>query len=140
MRSASSVIRSRSWPMAISPPAYTRADDTPGILWGDGRPHGGEESGGDASLKVLYDLAARTDCAAEQILDDAIVIIVPIYTPDGRDLDQRRNFNGFDMNRDWFARTQPEIDGVIELIRQSPPQLAIDAHEMGTYTYFFPPN
>ena len=106
----------------------------------DGSPHGGEESGGDASLKVLYDLAARTDCAAEQILDDAIVIIVPIYNPDGRDLDQRRNFNGFDMNRDWFARTQPEIDGVIELMRQYPPQLAIDAHEMGTYTYFFPPN
>ena len=68
------------------------------------------------------------------------MIIVPIYNPDGRDLDQRRNFNGFDMNRDWFARTQPEIDGVIELMRQYPPQLAIDAHEMGTYTYFFPPN
>ncbi len=120
--------------------AQQLAEDTPAILWVDGSPHGGEESGGDASLKVLYDLAARTDCAAEQILDDAIVIIVPIYNPDGRDLDQRRNFNGFDMNRDWFARTQPEIDGVIELMRQYPPQLAIDAHEMGTYTYFFPPN
>ena len=95
----------------------------------DGSPHGGEESGGDASLKVLYDLAARTDCAAEQILDDAIVIVVPIYNPDGRDVDQRRNLNGFDMNRDWFARTQPEIDGVIELMRQYPPQLAIDALE-----------
>jgi Zinc carboxypeptidase len=120
--------------------AQQLAEDTPAILWVDGSPHGGEESGGDASLKVLYDLAARTDCAAEQILDDAIVIIVPIYNPDGRELDQRRNVNGFDMNRDWFARTQPEIDGVIELMRQYPPQLAIDAHEMGTYTYFFPPN
>ena len=120
--------------------AQQLAEDTPEILWVDGSPHGGEESGGDASLKVMYDLAARTDCAAEQILDDAIVIIVPIYNPDGRDLDQRRNVNGFDMNRDWFARTQPEIDGVIELMRQYPPQLAIDAHEMGTYTYFMPPN
>ena len=120
--------------------AQQLAEDTPAILWVDGSPHGGEESGGDASLKVLYDLAARTDCAADQILDQAIVIVVPIYNPDGRDLDQRRNVNGFDMNRDWFARTQPEIDGVIELMRLYPPQLAIDAHEMGTYTYFMPPN
>jgi Zinc carboxypeptidase len=127
-------------PLAPAAQAEQLADETPAILWVDGSPHGGEESGGDASLKVLYDLAARTDCAAEQILDEAIVIIVPIYNPDGRDLDQRRNVNGFDMNRDWFARTQPEIDGVIELMRQYPPQLAIDAHEMGTYTYFFPPN
>jgi Zinc carboxypeptidase len=116
------------------------AEDTPAILWVDGSPHGGEESGGDASLRVLYELAARTDCAADRILDEAIVVIVPILNPDGRELDQRRNVNGFDMNRDWFARTQPEIDGVLELMRQYPPQLAIDAHEMGTFTYFFPPN
>jgi hypothetical protein len=127
-------------PQTSEAQAQQLAEDTPAILWVDGSPHGGEESGGDASLKVLYDLAARTDCAAEQILDQAIVIVVPIYNPDGRDLDQRRNVNGFDMNRDWFARTQPEIDGVIELMRQYPPQLAIDAHEMGTYTYFMPPN
>jgi hypothetical protein len=127
-------------PQTSEAQAQQLAENTPAILWVDGSPHGGEESGGDASLKVLYDLAARTDCAAEQILDEAIVIVVPIYNPDGRDLDQRRNVNGFDMNRDWFARTQPEIDGVIELMRQYPPQLAIDAHEMGTYTYFFPPN
>ena len=116
------------------------AEDTPAILWVDGSPHGGEESGGDASLRVLYELAARTDCAAERILDEAIVVIVPILNPDGREIDQRRNANGFDMNRDWFARTQPEIDGTLELMRQYPPQLAIDAHEMGTFTYFFPPN
>jgi hypothetical protein len=127
-------------PQTSEAQAQQLAEDTPAILWVDGSPHGGEESGGDASLKVLYDLAARTDCAAEQIRDQAIVIVVPIYNPDGRDLDQRRNVNGFDMNRDWFARTQPEIDGVIELMRQYPPQLAIDAHEMGTYTYFMPPN
>jgi Zinc carboxypeptidase len=127
-------------PLTLASEAEQLADETPAILWVDGSPHGGEESGADASLKVLYDLAARTDCAAEQILDEAIVLIVPILNPDGRELDQRRNVNGFDMNRDWFARTQPEIDGVLEFMRQYPPQLAIDAHEMGTYTYFFPPN
>ncbi len=127
-------------PATTAEEAEQLAEDTPAILWVDGSPHGGEESGGDTSLRVLYELAARTDCAAERILDEAIVVIVPVYNPDGRDLDQRRNANAFDMNRDWFARTQPEIDGVIELMRQYPPQLVIDAHEMGSFTYFFPPN
>jgi hypothetical protein len=44
------------------------------------------------------------------------------------------------MNRDWFARTQPETDAKLELLRQLPPVLDLDVHEMGAYTYFFPPN
>ncbi|MFC4059313.1 hypothetical protein ACFOWE_13485 [Planomonospora corallina] len=44
------------------------------------------------------------------------------------------------MNRDWFARTQPETDGKLELLRRYPPQLFIDAHEMGGTEFFFPPN
>ena len=35
------------------------------------------------------------------------------------------------MNRDWFARTQPETDGKLELLRQYPGVMHIDAHEMG---------
>ncbi|TQM65081.1 M14 family zinc carboxypeptidase [Humibacillus xanthopallidus] len=112
----------------------------PSILWVAGNVHGGEESGTDAALRVLYELAARTDCAADEILDDAIVVVLPTQNPDGREADTRRNAYGFDMNRDWFARTQPETDGKVEMLRKLPPQLFIDAHEMGRATYFFPPN
>ena len=38
------------------------------------------------------------------------------------------------MNRDWFARTQPETDGKLEVVRQYPPMLFIDAHEFGLPT------
>jgi hypothetical protein len=113
---------------------------TPAILWVAGNVHGGEESGTDASLQVLYELAARQDCTATQILDHAIVVILPTQNPDGREADTRRNAYGFDMNRDWFARTQPETDQKVEKLRELPPQLFIDAHEMGRQTYFFPPN
>ena len=82
--------------------------------------HGGEESGTDASLRVLYELADRSDCAAQRILDQAVVVILPIQNPDGREADTRRNAYGFDMNRDWFARTQPETDGKVELLRRYP--------------------
>ncbi len=112
----------------------------PAILWVAGNVHGGEESGTDASLQVMYELAARTDCAAREILDDAIVVILPTQNPDGREADARRNAYGFDMNRDWFARTQMETDSKLEKLRELPPQLFIDAHEMGRATYFFPPN
>ncbi|HET8949540.1 MAG TPA: M14 family zinc carboxypeptidase, partial [Solirubrobacteraceae bacterium] len=113
----------------------------PAILWIAGNVHGGEESGTDAALRVLYELADRSDCAAQRILDRAVVVILPIQNPDGREADTRRNANGFDMNRDWFARTQPETDGKVELLRRYPGALFIDAHEFGgTDDYFFPPN
>ncbi|HET9558292.1 MAG TPA: M14 family zinc carboxypeptidase, partial [Actinomycetota bacterium] len=113
---------------------------TPAILWVAGNVHGGEESGTDAALRVLYELADRRDCAADQILDNAIVVLLPTQNPDGREADTRRNAYGFDMNRDWFARTQPETDGKLELLRRYPPVLFIDAHEMSRETFFFPPN
>jgi hypothetical protein len=116
------------------------AASDPAILWIAGNVHGGEESGTDASLRVLYELADRSDCAAQRILDAAVVVILPVQNPDGREADTRRNAYGFDMNRDWFARTQPETDGKVELLRRYPGVLFIDAHEMGSETYFFPPN
>ena len=125
-----------------TPPALARAlaATTPAILWVAGNVHGNEESGTDAALRVLYELAAREDCAADRILDNAIVVLLPTQNPDGREADARRNFYGFDLNRDWFARTQPETDGKLQLLRRFPPIVFIDAHEMGRESYFFPPN
>ena len=113
---------------------------TPAVLWVAGNVHGGEESGADASLHALYELAARTDCVVEGMLDAAIFVILPTQNPDGREIGQRRNLNGFDMNRDWFARTQPETDGKLDVLRRYAPMLFIDAHEFGLSNYFFPPN
>lgn len=120
--------------------AAALAATTPAFLYVAANVHGTEESGTDASLRVLYQLAGRTDCAARQILEGAVVFLLPIQNPDGREADTRRNSYGVDMNRDWFARTQPEIDGQVELLRRYPPQLFVDAHEFGYYRSFFPPN
>ena len=121
--------------MAEHPPGTT-----PAILQVAGNVHGGEEERQiDAALRVLYELADRRDRAADQILDNAIVVLLPTQNPDGREADTRRNAYGFDMNRDWFARTQPETDGKVELLRRYLPVLFIDAHEMGSETFFFRP-
>jgi hypothetical protein len=112
----------------------------PAIVWIAGNVHGGETSGADASLKTLYELAAGLSCAVKNRNDNLITVILPTQNPDGRDAARRQNEYGFDLNRDWFARTQPETDSKLELLRQLPPQVFIDAHEMGGRQYFFPPN
>ena len=102
--------------------------------------HGSEPSGTEATLRTLRDLAARDDCAATQVLENALVVLLPIQNPDGRDDGFRRNAYWFDLNRDGWARTQPETDSRIELFRRLPPLVFADEHENGTSSYFFPPN
>lgn len=110
------------------------------IVWYTGNVHGNETSGADAAISIMYELAARTDCHVKQMLDELMVGIIPTQNPDGRDSFSRTNAYGFDMNRDWFARTQPETDGKLDLLARFPPVLFIDAHEMGNSSFFFPPN
>ncbi len=109
-------------------------------MWLAGNVHGGEKSGADAELKTLYELAARTDCDVRKLNDDLVTVIMPSQNPDGRAASRRQNDYGFDLNRDWFARTQPETEAKVELLRRWPGQVFVDAHEMGGRQYFFPPN
>ncbi len=121
----------------------SRVDDlaatTPAFLWVTGNIHGDEESGADAIVSLLYDLADRDDCVVNRILRHTVVIVVPIQNPDGRERDIRRNGFAFDLNRDHFGRTQPETDGKLELMRRYPPLVLTDHHEFGYYRSFFPP-
>lgn len=116
------------------------ARNRPAMVWYTGNVHGGETSGGDAALSILHELASRTDCAVGHLLDELMVGIIATQNPDGRDTASRTNVYGFDMNRDWFAWSQPETRGKIDLLRRYPPVLFVDAHEMGSSDYFFPPN
>jgi hypothetical protein len=130
--------------------------------------HGNEISGTDAALLTAYHLLAATDDATvAKITNDALIFIDPSQNPDGRarfvhnfeaaeGLENsgsaiaaernepwpggRTNHYLFDMNRDWFALTQPETRGRIRLLREWRPLVFVDLHEMGTEsTYFFSP-
>jgi hypothetical protein len=120
--------------------AATIAEREPAIVWYTGNVHGNETSGADAALSILYELAARTDCQVDRMLDEVLVGIIPTQNPDGRDTFSRQNAYEFDMNRDWSARTQPETDGKLDLLVKYPPVLFIDTHEMASSNFFFPPN
>jgi len=143
--------------------------DLPAVVWLSYGVHGDEISSTDAGLRTAYHLiAAEDDPVVETILDNTIVVIDPTQNPDGRNRfiqsftaarglepsddrftaehDQpwpggRFNHYLFDMNRDWFARTQPETRGRVRAIIDWRPVVVVDAHEMGgDSSYFFAPS
>lgn len=140
----------------------------PGITWLSYSVHGNEISSTDAAMATAYHLVASVnDPVAAKALSDSVVILVPVQNPDGRDRfvhhfemargilpdanmasaehDEpwpggRTNHYLFDLNRDWFAQTQPETRAHAKAFLQWMPLAFVDAHEMGSNsTYFFAP-
>jgi len=141
-------------------------DATPAIAWMGYSIHGDETSGADASLALAHHLIAARDPGVRAILDRVVVVIDPVMNPDGRerflsqveqsaghvpnlDLDSmhrgrwpegRGNHYLFDLNRDWMAGVAPETRGRWSVALELPPQLFVDAHEMGGLdTFLFYP-
>ena len=80
--------------------------------------HGNEEEGTDAMMQMVRDLVTLpygTNAEVDNLLDHAILILVPSQNPDGRFLGRRQNANGFDMNRDLLVQSQPEIRANVAL-------------------------
>jgi len=129
--------------------------------------HGNEASGTEAAILLLYHLAAGNGKEIDEILKNTVLLIDPMFNPDGRarfvnwvngnrgaiptsdgqDREHNEPWPGgrtnhylFDMNRDWMPVTQPESNGRIKLFHYWRPQFVLDAHEMGgNSTFFFQP-
>lgn len=130
--------------------------------------HGNEVSSPEAALLTAYHLlAARGNETVDAILENALVFIDPLQNPDGRErfvhhfvqsvglepnanpdsLEHTEPWPGgrgnhylFDMNRDWFALTQPETRGRVKIWLEWHPLVFTDLHEMGSdATYYFTP-
>jgi Zinc carboxypeptidase len=74
--------------------------------------HGNEEEGTDAMMQVIRDLVTLprgANSTVDALLDHTFVVVIPTTNPDGRVAGVRRNANGFDLNRDLFVQSQPEI-------------------------------
>jgi hypothetical protein len=143
--------------------------ELPAVTWLMHGVHGNEISSSDAALAEAYHLlAAQGDADVETILRESIVVIDPMQNPDGRarfvfqnllgraaepdphpvsaEHDEpwpggRSNHYLFDMNRDWFAQSQPETRGRIRAMLEWYPHVVVDLHEMGgdSSYYFAPP-
>ncbi len=116
------------------------AQDRPAFFWNTATPHGNEPAAGEAISRIMYELAARTDCANLQRLERLDNFLMPVTNPDGRDVNARTTAYGFDPNRDFASRNQDVnatrvTDGIIPY----PGPVYIDAHQQSS-GYFFPPN
>ena len=141
----------------------------PAVVWLAHSVHGGEASGVEAGLGLLYQLAAGTDAETRLALDSTIVLIDPNQNPDGRerhthDVERTWSFQGvasepgamnnagswpgprtshyyFDLNRDWFIQSHPESRGRVQSFMKWWPHVAVDLHEQGSSAtfYFAPP-
>jgi hypothetical protein len=130
--------------------------------------HGNEPSGSNASLAVVYYLAAAQGSEINDMLNNTIINVDPSINPDGldrfahwantnksknvlvtdpqsREFDEtwpggRTNHYWFDLNRDWMPMIHPESQGRVAKFHEWVPQVLTDHHEMGTNsTFFFQP-
>jgi hypothetical protein len=142
--------------------------ELPATIWLGYSVHGNEPGTTDAAMLTAHHLlASRGDARVATMLGNALVVINPVQNPDGRDRfihaeratrgpfpdpdpiaagrDEpwpggRMNHYVFDLNRDWFAQTQPETRSQAPELLRFLPQVVVDVHEMGTdMTYFFAP-
>ena len=140
----------------------------PVIVWLGHSVHGGEASGVEAAISLLYQLAAGQDETTRMVLDSAVVLIDPAQNPDGherhvQDVIRMRSSLGvpsaplamihagswpgprtshyyFDLNRDWFLNSHPETRGRTATFLRWWPHVAVDLHEQGSEaSYFFAP-
>ena len=140
----------------------------PVVVWLIHGVHGNEISSSDAALAEAYHLlAARGNADVDVTLREALVLIDPMQNPDGRNRFITNNLLGrasdpdanpqsaehdepwpggrsnhylFDMNRDYFAMTQPETRGRAKVMLEWFPQVNVDLHEMGgNSSYYFAP-
>jgi len=139
----------------------------PSVGWLGYSVHGDEAGAVNASILMMYLLAAAEGPWIDAIMEKHLLLVVPGLNPDGidrfaqwvndhrglhaaadsQDIEHlqgwprgRTNHYGFDLNRDWLPATQPESQGRLELFYRWLPNLVLDFHEMGNeQSLFFQP-
>jgi hypothetical protein len=142
-------------------------EDMPGIVYMGYGVHGDEASTSEAAMLLLYHLAAARSGDVAEMLEDMVILVDPLFNPDGRDRfvdwvngnrggpptadpqdrehnqpwpTGRTNHYWFDLNRDWLPAQHPESQGRLRVFHRWRPQVLTDYHEMGKNgTYFFQP-
>ncbi len=98
----------------------------------NGSIHGDEYPGTDAAIRLIETLAFGNseidDAEIQAVLDSTIVLFNVVQNPDGRVLGQRRNGNGFDLNRDFITQSQPEARATVRLLTEWNPMIMLDLH------------
>ena len=114
--------------------------------------HSNEPASTFMAMELLHELASKEDAPTREILENAILVLVPSANPDGVDKvaawyertkghpwegegmpELYHKYAGHDTNRDWFMLNLQETKLLTRfLYRELPPTLAYDVHQMGS--------
>lgn len=113
--------------------------------------HSTEVGASQGALLMAHRMATGDDHEVSRILDNVVLIHVPVHNPDGQErvyewLDKWRGtehensrppflyqkYVGHDNNRDWYMFTQVETQLSIEIQNKFHPQFTLDQHQMGS--------
>lgn len=86
--------------------------------------HGDEPKGTYACLELIETLSKNSS-----LTEKYTFIVIPLCNPDGAQYYKRRNSNNIDLNRDFYAKSQPETSAIINLYNKHKPIILIDVHE-----------
>jgi hypothetical protein len=125
----------------VSSPAEAHRTGKP-IIYLQANIHAGEVEGKEAAQMLLRDLTLG---ALRPVLDRIVLLVVPIYNPDGNErwlpgernrpgqngpgqVGQNPNGQGLNLNRDYVKMEAPETRGAAALLLGWDPDLFIDLH------------
>jgi hypothetical protein len=95
--------------------------------------HGGEVSPKEAVQLVAKELVAGD---LRPVLDDVIVLILPLVNPDGGEVRRRTNEAGYDLNRDYVKLESQEIHALVtQVLNEWTPDIHVDGHHGGSVPY-----
>ncbi|TVP54750.1 MAG: hypothetical protein EA351_12600 [Gemmatimonadales bacterium] len=94
--------------------------------------------GGEVSPKESFQLVAKEVVGGDlrHVLDDVIIIGVPLVNPDGGEVTRRTNEAGYDMNRDYLKLESQEIQAMVtQILTEWTPDIHVDGHHGGSDPY-----
>jgi hypothetical protein len=113
--------------------------------------HASEIGASQMSMELAYDLATKNDVVTGKILDNVILLLIPMHNPDGiqmvvdwykKNLGTKyeggpmpwlyHKYVGHDNNRDWYMFTQVESRLTLQVHNAWHPQVVVDMHQMGS--------
>lgn len=93
--------------------------------------HGNEQAGKEGALLLAYELIKPE---YRYLFDRIDLALVPQVNPDGSEVNERRNANDVDLNRNHLILSEPETMALHALFDQYLFEVTLDVHEYNPFT------